>query len=452
MEHMNHHDVIYVNFLEAANESTSYAEFINTIKGTLQDDLREAYPAVRFRKNGTAIQDLGMIFEQTKTKFIFVFDEWDCIFHKKYIRNDDKENFVNYLAALTKDKGYISLSYMTGVLPIAKYSSGSTINNFKEYTMATQEKFSEYFGFTNQEVDLLYEKYSQNNSNPKVTRQDLTSWYDGYCTPGGVRIYNPRSVVEALSNNQIASYWTETGSYVEIADYILSDIEGIKGSILRMIAGEPIEVNVVERAATAMKLSSSDEILSAMVVYGFLTYENGSVKIPNRELLNEFRQAVRTAPHLKAMREIESASLTLLQATLDCDAQTVAKMIGYIRTTDSPHVVYQNEAELSAAVKIAYLAARGRYEICQEDQAGAGYVDFIFYPRNGKDDGIILELKVGKSPEEALQQIKDLNYPLRFQGKIGEPAKTTGRIILVGINCPKGTREHQCKIEVLDNQ
>ncbi|MCC8151247.1 MAG: AAA family ATPase, partial [Lachnospiraceae bacterium] len=82
----------------------------------------------------------------------------------------DKESFINFLAALTKGTGYVSLSYMTGILPIAKYSSGSTINNFTEYTMADQPKYSEYFGFSDAEVDMLYERYLENEEKPAVVR------------------------------------------------------------------------------------------------------------------------------------------------------------------------------------------------------------------------------------------------------------------------------------------
>ena len=78
-------------------------------------------------------------------------------------------------------------------------------------------------------------------------------------------------------------------------------------------------------------------------------------------------------------------------------------------------------------------------------------MDFIFYPeRNKKDDCIILELKVGHSAQEAIQQIKKKQYTLRFEPKIGEERKYTGRILLVGIAYEKETKKHSCEIQVLD--
>lgn len=108
---------------------------------------------------------------------------------------------------------------MTGILPIAKYSSGSELNMFLEYTMASEELYSDYFGFTESEVDKLHEKYLTYQSNPKVTREELCEWYDGYHTQSGERVYNPRSVVASLTNNNLGNYWTSAGPYDEIYYY-----------------------------------------------------------------------------------------------------------------------------------------------------------------------------------------------------------------------------------------
>ena len=86
----------------------------------------------------------------------------------------------------------------------------------------------------------------------------MKEWYDGYTTKSGERMYNPRSVVLALTNNNIGNYWTSSGPY--------------------------------------------DEIFSAMIVYGFLSYENGEVRIPNKELMNKFDDMIHKASKLKAQK------------------------------------------------------------------------------------------------------------------------------------------------------
>ncbi len=187
--HLNRHDVVYIDFSEAANISSNYDDFMNRIEKTLSRDLHRAFPNVDFWEDASLVEELRMIHEETKTSFIFVFDEWDCIFHKKYTTRDDREKFINFLASLTKGTGYVSLTYMTGVLPIAKYSSGSSVNHFMEYTMAVQPKYSEYFGFSDEEVDLLYARYRKKETEPVISREDLRIWYDGYYTAGGERNY-----------------------------------------------------------------------------------------------------------------------------------------------------------------------------------------------------------------------------------------------------------------------
>ena len=133
---------------------------------------------------------------------------------------------------------------MTGILPIAKYSSGSELNMFLEYTMATREKYSEYFVFTESEVDLLYQRYLQSHPVSSITREGLALWYDGYQTISGKKLYNPRSVTAALSDGQLGSYWTSSGPYDEIFYYIEHDIEQVRSDLALMISGTPVPANI----------------------------------------------------------------------------------------------------------------------------------------------------------------------------------------------------------------
>lgn len=135
-------------------------------------------------------------------------------------------------------------AYMTGILPIAKYSSGSELNMFCEYTMVTEEKYSEYFGFTESEVDDLFDRYLQGTAEPKVTRAGLRFWYDGYHTKSGERVYNPRSVVLALENNNLGNYWTSSGPYDELFTYIEKDVDQMKDYVGLLISGIPVPAKV----------------------------------------------------------------------------------------------------------------------------------------------------------------------------------------------------------------
>ncbi len=450
-KHLNRHNLIYIDFSRDVDDCGSYQEYISTIKTRLYDDLKEAYPNAKIRREDSMGSTLRIVSLANKNeKFLLLFDEWDYVFHKKYFTEEDRGKFTAFLGGMTKGRAYVELAYMTGVLPIRKYSASDTMNHFMELNMANSDMYSDYFGFTDEEVDELYQRYLRNCDHPAFSRQELADWYDGYERERKSSIYNPNSVVSALTQNKIGNYWPKAGEYEELKDYVVNDIDGVREAVMLLAAGEPVKANISEYATTAPVLKRRNEILSAMTVYGYLNYSDGCVRIPNRELWEEFDRIIQEEPKYSYMRELEKESARILQATLNGDEETVGKVLAIVHTTESPLKAYNDEAELSGSVKLAYIAARNRYSMEREDQAGIGYVDYIFYPHNPSDDGIIIELKVDDSPEAALKQIKDKNYALKFQGKIGEQPKTTGRVILVGIGYWRKDKVHRCRIEMLE--
>lgn len=447
--HLNMYDIIYIDFSRMPRECNSYEQYIRRIQDGINHDLQEAFPKLQLVDDWAVWDNLQLIFEKTKKKFIFVIDEWDAIFHKDFITEVHKKKYTEFLRNLLKEQGYVEFVYMTGVLPIAKYSDGSELNMFKEYNIATRAKFSEYFGFLESEVDELYERYLQIAGNPQISRDDLRNWYDGYYTKGGERVYNPRSVVCALTDNELANYWTSSGTYDSVFNYIKDNVSEIQDDIAVLYAGGSVPSDIQEYAASSMRLETRDEIYSSMVVYGLLTYKDGAVLIPNRELMDSFSSMMKRERSLGYIYNLANASRKMLLATLSGDTETMAEILKLAHDTESPIFSYNSEIELSAVVNLVYLAARDKYRVEREDKAGEGYVDFIFYPERRSEDGIILELKVNDTAESAVRQIKERNYVLRFNGKLGEKPKYTGRILAVGISYNRKTKEHFCKVEVL---
>ena len=446
--YLNKYNVIYIDFSEIPEKCTSYSEYITRFLNGLRWDLYQSYQEIKADEE-TAVWDiLTDIFQKTGQKFIFVIDEWDAVFHMPFINVDQQKEYLLFLKSLLKGKIYAELVYMTGVLPITKYSSGSELNMFLEYDMATKKKFSEYFGFLDDEVDRLYEIYQTETENPEISREDLRIWYDGYHTASGKRIYNPRSIVSALEDNELADYWTGSGPYDEIFFYIKNNINDVRDDVVLMTAGEGVKVEIQNYAAVSMELKTKDEVYSAMVVYGLLTYENGKVFVPNKEIMKQFQKLLMSKDSLGYVYHLAKKSERMLEATLSGDTQTMVEILTFAHDTEAPIFSYNNETELSAIVNLVYLSARDRYRIEREDRAGKGYVDFIFYPEIPKDDAIILELKIDSTPQKAIGQIRDKNYALRFKGRLGEKPRYTGRILAVGISYSKKT-EHSCKIELL---
>ena len=447
----NQYNVIRIDFSKLPRNCDSYTQYIERIEALLIEDVKEAYPQVKINEADAIGDILESVFVQCGEKFIFVLDEWDFIFHRDFINEIDKEKYVAFLSNLLKDRPYVVLSYMTGILPIAKYSSGSELNMFAEFTMVNSPMFGEYFGFTDDEVDDLYRRYivecDRQHKEKSVTRKGLRDWYNGYYTKSGERVYNPRSVVFALQFNNLANYWTSSGPYDEIYYYIRNNISDVRDDLALMISGESVTAKIQEYAATSMNLSTRDEIYSAMVVYGFLSYLNGKVCIPNRELMEKFDELLVKNESLGYVYRLAKESEKMLKATLAGDTLTMERILEFAHNTEVPLLSYNHETELSVIVNLVYLAARDSYRVEREDKAGTGYVDFIFYPYDTTADCIILELKVDHTPDEAIAQIIDKKYALKFMPKLAGQKIYTGRILAVGIGYWKESKKHSCKVE-----
>ena len=450
----NQYNVIRIDFSKMPRNCDLYTQYIERIEALLIEDVKDAFPQVKINEADAVGDILESVFVQCGEKFIFVLDEWDFIFHRDFINEIDKEKYVAFLSNLLKDRPYVVLSYMTGILPIAKYSSGSELNMFAEFTMVNSPMFGEYFGFTDDEVDDLYRRYivecDRQHKEKSVTRKGLRDWYNGYYTKSGERVYNPRSVVFALQFNNLANYWTSSGPYDEIYYYIRNNISDVRDDLALMISGESVTAKIQEYAATSMNLSTRDEIYSAMVVYGFLSYLNGKVCIPNRELMEKFDELLVKNESLGYVYRLAKESEKMLKATLAGDTLTMERILEFAHNTEVPLLSYNHETELSAIVNLVYLAARDSYRVEREDKAGTGYVDFIFYPYDTTADCIILELKVDHTPDEAIAQTIDKKYALKFVPKLAGQKIYTGRILAVGIGYWKDSKEHSCKVEELN--
>ncbi len=335
-KHLNQHHVIFIDFSRVPRDCGSYEQYIDRIQEGINLDLAEAYPEFKLDCTDAVWDNFGTVFEKTGERFVFVMDEWDAVFHMDFISGEKQQAYLLFLKNLLKDQVYVEFTYMTGVLPIAKYSSGSELNMFMEYDMIEMERFGNYFGFTEAEVDTLFDNYLKTTKKPKIAREDLRIWYDGYYTASGERMYNPRSIVCALINNQLANYWTRSGPYDEIYFYIKNNINAIRDDLVLMAAGEGVEICVRNYCAVSMELRTKDEIYSAMVIYGLLTYKEGEVLIPNKELMDKFRELLMNKEEMGYVYRLANESKRMLRATLCGDIDRMAEILEFAHNTESP--------------------------------------------------------------------------------------------------------------------
>ncbi len=431
LEHLNQYNVIYIDFSRGAGQSHSYDEYISTIKDKLQEDLKSQYHIT--------IETYDHVydwFEKTDDSFIFILDEWDSIFYKDFMSDKNKIDYLEFLKDLVKDQPYVVLTYMTGVLPIAKYSSGSALNNFTEYNFINDRTFTDFFGFNDEEVKNLCVQY------PNIEYEELEYWYDGYYGKDDQKLFNPRSVSNAFRNGYCDNYWTETGPMSEIADCIKNNVDAVKKDIIQLVSGIPVKIKLEGYSATDKELKTRNNILSAMVIFGFLTYHNGCLYIPNHELMLKYEQVL-AQKNMGGVSDIVERSELILDATLNQDEATLAQLIEEAHDKEIDLFSYNDENSIACLLTLCYIKARDDYDIKREDKTGKGRCDMIFRPMNG-GPAIIIELKVNDTPESAIQQIIDKNYI--------QEVENNREIILVGISYNKSDKIHKAEIQKIDAQ
>ena len=380
------------------------------------------------------------IYQKTNNPFVIIIDEWDCV-----IRNsNDKElvhRYLQFLHSLFKSeesKSFLALAYITGILPIKKIQDESALNNFREYTMLDSYPITEYFGFTEDEVRELCEKYDMDFESAKA-------WYNGYLIDGK-HMYNPNSVSMAMDRHKFDSYWKNTSSFASINTFITMNYAGLKDDIMTMLAGGMVMVDPRSFQNDLSEIHSKDDALTALIHLGYLGYDAAmlSAYIPNYEVAEAFQMALKTGCW-KEIAKAVSICDELLMATIAGKADRVAELVELAHDTYTSVLKYNDENSLSCVLTMAYFTAQGYYNIIREMPSGKGFADFAFIPRAnaGWRPAMVVELKYNQSADTAIRQIKEKRYQGALSGY-------DDKILLVGINYDiegGDKKHHTCVIE-----
>ena len=462
LEHLNKYDVIYIDMntidglfdnysnqkkkVEGVNDLVDYLEYsiINELK--LNNEFSECLEKHQVENTGL-LKALSTLRNHLNTQFIFIMDEWDLIYRD--YRNDTKlqEDFIELLRGLFKSDGgkaCFALAYLTGILPIKKYNSQSTLNNFKEYNMLTPEPFETYFGFTEEEVAEIVK-----SPDCTLSYQELKKWYKGYKL-NGIDIYNPNSVVSAVCRNECISYWSKTSSNDEVSRLINMDFDGIKEDIINLIEGDEVTFSCVNFQNDMVTLKDKNDVFSLLVCLGYLgcaETKNQFRKVayvPNAEIKAVLLDIVREQNWYERIETIKRSE-NLLKAIKELDGTTVATIIQDIHNSSAVSLLdYNDEESLTYCVMTGLLwSTLDDYSYHREDQAGKGRVDLVYEPLTRRHPLILIEFKYDGSAEEAIAQIKKQEYFKRYSGQYRN-------IIIVGINYSTKTKDHQCLIEKMD--
>lgn len=442
----NRYDVIRVNMVEFLRENHEVDKLLSTLSASILWDLLGEYPNIRYFNKDDLVRSMSDIYQSTHRQFVVVIDEWDCIMREMQADSAAQKIYLDFLRAWLKDRPYVALAYMTGILPIKKYGQHSALNMFSEFSMTEPRELACSMGFTDAEVRELCRTW-------KMPYDECRSWYDGYKLlqtqalrdPSVIEVYSPRSIVEAMTSGAFGDYWSRTETYEALKVYIGLNYDGLRDAVVALLAGDRRKVNTGSFANDMTTFSGADDVLTLLVHLGYLAYdqETREVFVPNREVAQEFATAVSTGGWDDVARAIKG-SANLLQAIVSGDEAAVAAGIERAHQETS-HLTYNDENALAYTLSLGLYAARQWYTVERELPAGKGFADLVLVPRRAFADrpAIVVELKWDKGAKTAISQIHEKRYPEVLTQWIADG----GEVILTGVSYNKKSREHSCVIE-----
>ena len=411
---------------------------LKRLTSSIRSEMRIEFPEVQLDEDYTLGECILKIYSDTKQTFVIIIDEYDVL-AREQISEKLFAEYLSLLNGLFKSntlRPAISLAYLTGILPIVRDKIQSKLNNFEEYTILDASELTEFVGFTSDEVKALCEKYN-------IDYFECKNWYDGY-SQHGYEIYNPESVVKSILKKDFGSYWGKTSTYEAIAERIRANFEGTKEDVIKMLSGENIDVNVTRYMNTMNSFNSKSDVFTYLIHLGYLAYdrEEKTCRIPNKEVRQEWFNAIETEPEYKVTNKIIQNSKEMFKEMLRGNAEAVEKSLDESHIHVTSNRSYNNEDALQGAIYLSFIYALNKYTCVKEMTAGKGFADVIYIPLHQTEPAIIVELKRNSCAETALNQIKEKKY---FDSLV----HYSGELIFVGINYDEKNKTHECKIERL---
>ena len=439
-EKLNKYNVIKIDMNSEYQNTLEKGRLLKRLTAKIVREMQAEFPEVEFEEGDSLAECILRIYAEKKETFILLIDEYDVLVRETNVPKALFDEYLSFLNGLFKSDTLwpaISLAYLTGILPVVRDKIQSKLNNFEEYTILDADELAEFTGFTDADVRRMCGKYG-------VSFEECRRWYDGYHL-NGFEIYNPESVVKSVRKKRFGSYWGQTSSYEAIAERVRLNFAGTKEAVIRMLAGESVDVNVTRYLNTMNSFRARDDILTYLIHLGYLAYdsEEKTCRIPNREVRQEWFNAIETDEEYAVTNQIIQDSRKLLERTLSGDAEAAARALDVSHIHVTSNRSYNNEDALQSAIYLAYIYALNRYTVIREMTAGKGFADVVFLPVSAKDPAMIIELKRNQCAESAIDQIREKRY---FESM----AQYRGKLLFVGINYDEKEKTHSCRIERFD--
>lgn len=361
---------------------------------------------------------------------IIIIDEYDTPIQQGYIRGY-YDRIIDFMRALfsggLKDNPHLSYGFLTGILRVAKESIFSGLNNLKINSIL-DNRYSEYFGFTPEEVRKMAEYYGM----PKKY-EEICEWYDGYRF-GKTEIFNPWSVIGYFNNECVPrAFWQSTGSNDIISEILAGASEETYEKLEALMQGKAFVTHIDTGVIYPQIQNNPSSIYSFLLVTGYLkavtkdeTFGGDyicEVALPNKEISYVYSKEILSK--LENMIPV-SAAISIQEAIYTMDIPALQKRLeNFLLQTISFHDA-ANETFYHGMILGLCAMLDNRYRITSNREAGNGRFDIQMLPFDKKLPGILIELKaekdcteeaLGKLAKDALEQINERKYDMEMEGQ-----------------------------------
>ena len=339
---------------------------------------------------------------------VILIDEYDTPIQQGYMKGfyGDVITFMrNFLSGGLKDNRHVSMAFMTGILRVAKESIFSGLNNLNVNSVL-ENRYSEYFGFTENEVAQLLNDFGQEDKLPEVRK-----WYDGYQF-GNSEIYNPWSVLSYVDSDFFPrTFWQSTGSNEIVGEIVKESSSETLQDLRRLLCGEIVEAYIDTSVVYPEIKRNPSSIYSFLLMAGYLTVRGGQplhdgnsicrICIPNREIvilyekeiLDKLETVVSTSTAITLQQALLTGNMKKFQEELQ---EFIMSAVSYHDT--SVESFYHGFLLGMCAVMNQY------YELSSNRESGVGRYDIQLKPKNKKYPGFLIEIKaVSKEFEDDLE-------------------------------------------------
>ena len=446
-EYIGKHPVISISLkgINAASYEAAFELTVKTIKGAVQkagflkmsdklgEDEKKEYRAILDENMSEAtlfwsLKNLSELLEKhDETKVILLIDEYDVPLAKAFENGYyDKMVFLirNLLEQTLKTNNSLKFAVMTGCMRISKESIFTGLNNLKVLSI-TDERFDEYFGFTDEDVKEMLRYYDREDH-----YEEMRNWYDGYRF-GSTDVYCPWDVLnhcDKIKENAAAfpeNYWVHTSSNEAVKKIIqMSGNITTKREIERLLAGEEIVKEIRQELTYQEMYQSVENIWSLLFMTGYLTQRQRldashyKLAIPNLEVRDIFKTQI-----MEYFKEGVAKDGDTLKQLCDAlkggDAEKVERLFeGYLKKTISIRDTFVEKSlkeNFYHGILLGILGVKEDWGVFSNRETGDGYSD-IMIETEDSEMGIIIEIKYAgdgnllNACEKALKQVEETKY------------------------------------------